>query len=190
MTVLFRWFNEVDFHITNWVILLLYLRVDGMCKGYNCISGFVVIGYFPSLDNLETFFSVFTEKFIPEYMFSLQLTPHLTEVIHVELTDKWRVIGVFIVFGEDDFTEFGDVENDERLIVLAPFYIGWIVWVWENAVKMGYESWWFFALVILCGAHTFYSFFLILANYWIIYWTHFYISDFFEYFFQIDYLIN
>ena len=88
MTVLFRGFNEVDFHVRNWVILLLYLRVDGMCKGHYCIGGFVVVGYFPPLDDLETFFSVFTEKFIPEYMFPLQLTPHLTEVIHVELTNK------------------------------------------------------------------------------------------------------
>ena len=43
---------------------------------------------------------------------------------------------MFIVFVEYDFTEFGDVENDKRLLVLTPLDALVVGWVGKNAVKM------------------------------------------------------
>ncbi len=72
---------------------------------------FIIVGDFPPFDNPETFLTIFPKKFIPKNMLSLQLTPHLIEVIHVQLPHKRRIIGVLVVFWKHDFAEFGNVEN-------------------------------------------------------------------------------
>jgi hypothetical protein len=84
-----------------------------MCKGHYRCGIFVIVGDFPPLDNPKTFLTIFPEKLIPKNMLSLKLTPHLTEVIHVKLAHKRRIIGVLVVFWKHDIAEFRDVENDK-----------------------------------------------------------------------------
>lgn len=88
-----------------------------MCKRHDGIGGFGVVGDLSSLDDSETFLSIFVKELIFKDMLALRIAPHLVKVVHVQLPDKRGVIGVFVVLGEDDFAEFGDVEDDKTLFV-------------------------------------------------------------------------